>query len=444
MPLQFPTVNIVLKGRVCQNGGMFTIATLPLRRFFLPALCVAVGVAILFTGQSAIAQEEASPMAIIDEIAATEQTQGEWRRLLRTTTPQSETATLLLPALMQLVEDQSTPPELRQQVVLFIGRMGRRGLPAVPLFVRLLDDTTPVPGGDPPRQWGLKALAYLGPFGRDAIPVIVPIATDLDVPHRQRLAAIEALSQVGTTSPFALTTLMQLSQPLAKDVADRSPLSAQEQLEIRTAAVESIAFFRGSGSSAIPKLLISAHSESEGLRRATATTLGMLGSDIVTSTLVDMLLFDHSPAVRDAAAVSLAELGPSSIPTLQQLLNDRESEVRWRAADALGRISPPAAIAKADLTRLLTDPAPEVRLAAAEGLWKLHRPSKELLSTLSDLLGETDRTLRMRSYRLLLKIAAGGQRAEVVALFESLRQSPLNTQRQAATLGLRLLTPSQP
>jgi HEAT repeat protein len=58
------------------------------------------------------------------------------------------------------------------------------------------------------------------------------------------------------------------------------------------------------------------------------------------------------------------------VPLLRDALRDPDPELRWRAAEALGRIGPGARDAVPDLTAALKDPDEAVRRWAA---WALGR-----------------------------------------------------------------------
>jgi HEAT repeat protein len=96
----------------------------------------------------------------------------------------------------------------------------------------------------------------------------------------------------------------------------------------------------------------------DGLRRRGAVDAGGL---------VIKLLHDKSPYVRGSAQRFFAQLDPTAaFPLLLDAVNDVDFIVRENAADELGALGRPEALAA--LNRLLDDPHPDVRQAAAEAI----------------------------------------------------------------------------
>ncbi|HEX5444138.1 MAG TPA: HEAT repeat domain-containing protein [Pirellulales bacterium] len=94
-----------------------------------------------------------------------------------------------------------------------------------------------------------------------------------------------------------------------------------------------------------------------GVRETAADALARIGDASVPS-LVEILQ-DPDRDVRAQAARALARMGPRAepaIPALIAALNDSDKEVRMGAARALGQIGPPAAEAVPDLIQALKDP----------------------------------------------------------------------------------------
>ena len=76
--------------------------------------------------------------------------------------------------------------------------------------------------------------------------------------------------------------------------------------------MESIATVGKDAAIAAPVLMRFLNDPREPMRRKTAMALGRVGpaAQLAIPTLVESLAFDESPAVRDAAETSLAEIGP--------------------------------------------------------------------------------------------------------------------------------------
>jgi hypothetical protein len=86
-------------------------------------------------------------------------------------------------------------------------------------------------------------------------------------------------------------------------------------------------------------------------------------------------LGDPSPAVREKAALALGHFGPKAVPILTQTLRDSDADVRWAAADALGRIGPAAKDAVAALVQALKDPIRIVQKRAEIALVEIYPPA---------------------------------------------------------------------
>lgn len=357
----------------------------------------------------------------------------EWFKAIDLSGPETAAA---VPELIAVVEAESLPATLRMQAAHTLGRLGERGAAAVPVLTALLKQSEGDDDAGPPRQWGLKALALMGPPAREAVPDVLAVLNNPAPSHVDRLLSLEALGRIGPAHPDTLGGIVAV---LRRTVA-REGMLPPEDLELAVAAVDVLSLFRGSAAPAIPTLLELTRHAHEPLRRSTVTTLGKTLNPLVMDALVDALLFDESPAVQDAAAVALADVGAAAAPVLQRLLADDDAEIRARAADALRRIGRPAAAAAPALTARLADDSPLVRLEAAEALWGINRETGASLPVLLSLLGAPERELRMRSHRLLVEIGRQTQSPELLQRLQELAGSRDPQVRQAAYLALREIT----
>ena len=80
-------------------------------------------------------------------------------------------------------------------------------------------------------------------------------------------------------------------------------------------------------------------------------------------------LADPSEEVREAAARTLGAIGAAAVETLVNRLGDKDKNVRWQSADALGKIADPAAVSA--LAAHLDDPDKYVCEAAKRALAKI-------------------------------------------------------------------------
>jgi HEAT repeat protein len=120
------------------------------------------------------------------------------------------------------------------------------------------------------------------------------------------------------------------------------------------------------------------------------------------------LLEDHSPDIRWTAAESLGKIGDQSVlPEVVPLLNDPVPEVRAAAARALGRTASPTDEAViAGLTRLLADPDERVSEAAAIAIGDIE-PSPRMMAPVADLLRSSDVRVRRAAVLAVLSLDTG-------------------------------------
>jgi len=108
-----------------------------------------------------------------------------------------------------------------------------------------------------------------------------------------------------------------------------------------------------------------------------------------------------NPVEREAAVKSLGEGGADSLAVLQFLLrqNSADAEVRWTAAELLGKLGSTARPAAADLVAALDDSDPHVRSVAATALSAIEVSAAEAVGPLVKLLdrGATVPVLRALS-----------------------------------------------
>jgi hypothetical protein len=123
--------------------------------------------------------------------------------------------------------------------------------------------------------------------------------------------------------------------------------------------------------------------------------------------LVDSTIARHVQALKDSdvdvcrhAAESLVLLGAEAIPALIQVLKDGDWEVRWLAAEALGKIGDDQAVPA--LIETLTDNVKEVRWLAVAALSKLGDVPALALKILADI--HTTPFQKLRSLVILWSI----------------------------------------
>jgi HEAT repeat protein len=227
------------------------------------------------------------------------------------------------------------------------------------------------------REIALRALTRIsdpraaGPLAQalsDADPWLIPRLTNILVRHGE--AAVDPL----------LTLLDQSSRPMVQAWAATAlgTMGAQR---------------------AFPALLRHLANVNDEVRARCATALGELADSRALVPLLDRLLVDPAPVVRERIALGLSHFHtPDVIDRLVHALRDPESWVRMRSIEALERIG---SAAEGPLVVALDDPDPEVRVRVAVALERLGVTDKvvQLIEA-----GETGAA----ASELLVRLSAGG------------------------------------
>lgn len=137
--------------------------------------------------------------------------------------------------------------------------------------------------------------------------------------------------------------------------------------------------------------------------------------------------------VRERAAYRLAQIGdPIATDVLISALDDPDADVRFSAAEALGKLGSEAEAAVKPLIRLLDDEDPDVCAAAAFALGCIGR--KEAINPLADHLTNRDRYVRICAVRALGNLRAQGQ---IPQFIDIMRNDHIGDVRDAAAAALR-------
>ena len=152
------------------------------------------------------------------------------------------------------------------------------------------------------------------------------------------------------------------------------------------------------GASVVPTLLDAAgrsgHSVSLGLRRA----IHPMGADAVKHVVEALGHGDygirHESALFLVAAAQNKSLTPDIVPALIAGLQDPESDVRFRVAQALLFLGEMAEEAIPALIQALRDPDSEVRDWAAAALGAIGPKAKQAVPALTNALDDEDETVR--------------------------------------------------
>ncbi len=358
-------------------------------------------------------------------------TLDEWQGLIKSLDFQSPAAARAVPGLILLVEDRQLPWHARRQAALTLGRIGKPAAAGVPVLVSMLE-IPKTPGEASVPAWAAKALSLFGPLAAPATPALVRLLNDHTRSPLDRLSCVEALGRIGGAHQDAIPALIRLAR--------RETGGSHDDAELREAAVDGLALIGSAAAPAVPTLIRLTRHDSGRLRKKAAVALGRSGpaAGIAAQSLVELVLFDQLPEVREAATASLARIGDSGESALRKLLTDEDPRVRLLSAAALGRVLRKSEPSVAALTAALQDADATVRIAAAESLWKQTRAADPLLVTILDVLTSENRQLRIRAYRLL--IALGPAARPALSDLRRLTHDDRPHVRQVATKALRELS----
>ncbi len=254
------------------------------------------------------------------------------------------------------------------------------GAPSVPLVVAHLED--PAVASDIAfRQQMLNVLDAIAVASKSttaSVPELIKIAGMPGQPSVQRLAQV-ALADTALAAYKSVQTAKD-AVTAAKGPAART--AAQAALTEANAALPSVQ----SAEPVLQKVLRDTAAESES-RSQSALALGRYGSPAAVAALVTGL-GDFDAQVRDASATGLQLSGAAAVGPLTAALDSGDMAQRTGAAQALGGIGTPAAVAA--LTQAFSSPAtPDpVREGAIVGLSRSGNPS--VIPTLVKALGDQD------------------------------------------------------
>ena len=221
-----------------------------------------------------------------------------------------------------------------------------------------------------------RLVEAFGAAGAPAVPALIQALGDSN--SAVCCAAAEALGKLG--DPQAIPALIQALGHDTDPFADDLDLDAVDDLDLDAVldavyrdAVRAVAAeaLVKIGTPAVPALIQALRDRSENVRFAAAEALGKLGDPQAVPALIQAL-GDSDWYVRRAAAEALVKIGTPAVPALIRALGDSDSDVRAVAAWALVKIGTPAVPA---LIKALGDWWSEnVRRAAAEALGDLGDP----------------------------------------------------------------------
>lgn len=365
-------------------------------------------------------------MCLADEPRYSGRTIAEWQDLITSIDPKTERRQEIIAGLIRLTTDDSLPDHVRRRAALTLGRIGSPARAAVAVFRRLVGSKS-----EPleTRIWAARALALFAKDAAVATPDLIMMLHDSQIPELFRQVPLEALGMIGSSHPDAVPALIST---LEEAVTGRNKIGPQFHATI----IDCIALVGPDAQAAIPLLvrcLRDASLPSE-IRRRAVVAIGAMRQAAMPAMrpLLESLELDASDAVRDAAAHSLAAIGPDVLPMLERYLQHPAADVRWRIATSIGAVRPRARSAQTAVLQLLRgDSDEQVRITACETLYEIRAERDEYAEPLIDLLTSSDRNIRMRAMKLLLRTGPPEPRdlAHLEALQRDSRSHVRNTVR---------------
>ncbi len=214
-------------------------------------------------------------------------------------------------------------------------------------------------------------------------------------PQNSRLAEPSVGSTQDIAPPILNFAVPDPSLETSASVPQLLAAMASRDSAVRDLAVTSLS---GLGANAIAPFVQALQDEDAGVRQAAAVTLGQIGLGAIDAVpQLTSALSDADPRVRAAAAFALSAFGPyamEAVPALRASLSDEFPAVRTRAAFALGQIGPAARRAGEELARLVSDPDVSVRRNSASALGGIGADTAVARPALRNALGDSDAGVR--------------------------------------------------
>ncbi|MBS0261991.1 MAG: HEAT repeat domain-containing protein [Planctomycetes bacterium] len=291
------------------------------------------------------------------------------------------------PAIPGLIAALSDKSELvRTQAIWALGRTGPK---AVPSLIALLGDENL-------QETAVVVLGQLGPAARSAVPELVHLLSQKDLPESTRHELILALSRFGSFAEEAVPGLLrilgdeqnpwradaawaiahigakgaipQLIRAMPPDESAASELTTVLPLAVLTLNPENELYFKW----ALKRGVALLGHEDNRVKQAAAAALAITGKKAVEAVSPLAAGMENTdPAVRSSFLGALAAIGPDAeegLPAVITALADSEHAVRTAACVTVGKIGAAAKVTAPLLEQHLQDRDPALRLAAAWAL----------------------------------------------------------------------------
>jgi len=231
-----------------------------------------------------------------------------------------------------------------------------------------------------------EALGGLGRGAAQAVPALIVALADLDAGVRWHAAV--ALAAIGPPSVAPLVRVLT-GEPAAR----------------RAGAAFALGRMDREAADALRPLTGALGDPDAAVRENAAEALGRLGPEASAAVPAVVHLFsDPDPYVQGKAADAAAGIGPGAIPALVGALGERDPNVRWCAAIALGRLGAAAREAVPALTRALADGDVNVRWCATVALGAIGPAAAAAVGPLMEALHDNDEDVRWGANDALARI----------------------------------------
>jgi HEAT repeat protein len=323
-----------------------------------------------------------------------------------------------VPDLIEATKDEE--PRVRGWAVSALGRIGGPAEEVIPVFRKALHDEDNVN-----RLTALYCLRLMGPKAKETVPDLVAMLKDGD----GTICSVAALA-LAAFGPEARAAIPDLEKALKSEdanlrccaacalakvdrqkAADIVPLLTQflqlENQAARLSAIEALGTLGPTAKAGVPELQKALGDKSEIVNINILYSLGNISADSSTITTLIAALRDKQRNIRYAGAKALGEIGPEAakaVPDLIDVFKAEDADLKISAADALGEIGPAAREAIPLLHAALKHNQPGVRMAAARGLGGIGAEARAAVPDLLEACNGEDENLRVTAVRGLGKV----------------------------------------
>lgn len=312
------------------------------------------------------------------------------------------------PAVAALVSIlQEADRQLSLTIVNILERMGPQAEESVPALIEVLKQENFSFHAHPlflnRRAEVSDALTSIGVA---AVPKLIEVLSDTD--KEVVYYAVWALLNLGAEAQDAVPALCRIldneserireitvsALNMIADPIDLTVLDELKYMQQGQSTVSATSERNNPAHAAVPHLIRRLNDESSQVRIKAAYALGSIGDPIAVPALIDMLQ-DKAEDVRGDAAWALGLIGrpaQAAVPDLINMLNDENDSIRRKIVSGLGGIGTPTVIPT--LIEALDDDAESVRKSAVLQLGRIRQPVKKIVPALIKTLADKEGDVR--------------------------------------------------